>query len=204
MAVRLCITRWACSSANFRPRIWSTRPSPGVQPRFANDLVPVRQFTNNVGYASHIGLTVRYHLQNATAGQTSLFENSTFWNNNLGIDLPYAQNLVLRNLKVISGQITKPDVGVSMNNIDQEHYLRQSNCFGIQQGHPYYHGEGIPLSMAEHLPTTITDIVIVSAAIENRSVLITGNLVQPKIQIVYSTLIRFLATRRLRSSSMML
>src|SRR6185312_3019359 len=46
----------------------------------ANDLVPVRQFSNNIGYASHIGLTVRYQLQNATAGQKSWFESSKFWN----------------------------------------------------------------------------------------------------------------------------
>jgi hypothetical protein len=152
----------------------------------AGNLVPVRQFANNVGYASHIGLTVRYHLENATAGQTSLFENSKFWNNNLGIDLPYAQNLILRNLKVTSGQVTKPDLGVGMNNTTKNITYDNLTVSGYNKGIQLAR-RGYSVVNGGTFTNNNQDIVIVSGAIENRSVLITGSLVQPKIQTVFDT-----------------
>jgi Ca2+-binding RTX toxin-like protein len=145
------------------------------------DLVPVRQFANNVGYASNIGLTIRYHLQNATAGQTSSFENSKFWNNNLGIDLPYSQNLVLRNLKVIDGQVTKPDRGVSVNNTTKNITYDNLTVSGFNIG-IYLPRQGNNIVNGGTFTNNNQDLLISSAAISDRSVLITGNLVQPKIQ----------------------
>ncbi len=148
--------------------------------------MPVRQFANNVGYASHAGLTVRYNLEHASAGQSSLYENSKFWNNNVGIDLPYAQNQVLRNLKVINGQFIKPDVGVTVNNTTKNITYDNLTVSG--------YNKGIQLARRGHSVVnggTFTnnnqDIVILSGAIENRSVLITGNLLQPKIQTLFDT-----------------
>jgi hypothetical protein len=149
----------------------------------ANDQVPVRQFTNNIGYASHIGLTIRYQLQNATAGQISLFENSSFWNNNLGIDLPYSQNLYLRNLKVISGQATKPDVGIGANNSTKNITYDNLTVSGYNRG-IYLGRRGYALINGGTFTNNNTDILITDAAIDDRNVLITGNLVQPKIQML--------------------
>src|SRR5205085_1843936 len=98
-------------------------------PTIATDIVPVRQFTNNVGYASSIGLTVRYHSTN-----TSLFQTSKFWNNNLGIDLPYAQDVVLRDLSVINGQANKPNIGVSDNNTTKNIIYDNLTVSGYNKG----------------------------------------------------------------------
>jgi hypothetical protein len=155
----------------------------GGAPTIANDLVPVRQFTNNIGYASHLGLTVRYQLQNATAGQISLFENSSFWNNNLGIDLPYSQNLNLRNLKVINGQVTKPDVGIGSNNSTKNITYDNITVSGYNRG-IYLGRRGYAIINGGTFTNNNTDILISDAAIDDRNVLITGNLVQPKIQML--------------------
>ena len=155
----------------------------GGAPTIAVELVPVRQFANNVGYASHIGLTVRYQLQNAAAGQTSLFENSSFWNNNLGVDLPYSQNLVLRNLKVINGQVTKPDVGIGANNSTKNITYDNLTVSGYNRG-IYLGRRGYAIINGGTFTNNNLDILITSGAIDNRNVLLTGNLVQPKIQML--------------------
>ena len=150
------------------------------------DLVPVRQFAGNSGYSSGIGLTVRYHLQNASAGQSSLFENSKFWNNNLGVDLPYAQNVVLRNLKVVNGQATKPDVGVTVNNTTKNITYDNLTVSGYINGIRLAR-RGYAIVNGGTFTNNNQDIAILSGAVENRSVLITGNLVQPKIQTLFDT-----------------
>ena len=60
--------------------------------------MPVTNFRDNAGYASAVGLLMRYHLQGSPHGSAASFENSQFWNNPLGVGLHYAQNSVLRNL----------------------------------------------------------------------------------------------------------
>jgi hypothetical protein len=150
-------------------------------PSIPGNLVPIRQFSNNTGYASDVGLTIRYHLENATAGQTSLLENSTFWNDSVGIDLPYAQYAVLRNLKVINGQATKRDVGVSLNNSTKNIVYDNLTVSGYDRG-IYLPRRGYAVVNGGTFTNNNEDIFIPSAAIDNRSALITGNLVQPKIQ----------------------
>jgi hypothetical protein len=77
--------------------------------------VPVIEFSGNVGYASAVGLNIRYHLFGATHGQQSFFRDSAFWNNSLGVDLPYANQTVLQNLQVLHSLGTYPLVGVTSN-----------------------------------------------------------------------------------------
>jgi hypothetical protein len=144
-------------------------------------MVPVRQFTNNIGYASHIGLTVRYHSTNV-----SLFENSRFWNNNLGIDLPYAQDVLLRNLSVINGQTSKPDVGVTINNTTKNVTYDNLTVSGYNKGIQIPR-QGYVIINGGMFTNNNQDIAMLSAAIENRSVVITGNLVQPKIETIFDT-----------------
>ncbi|QDT70045.1 Bifunctional hemolysin/adenylate cyclase precursor [Planctomycetes bacterium MalM25] len=62
---------------------------------------PIKEFNGNIGYASKAGLTVRYNLREAQHNATSLLSHSIFWNNETGVDLPYARNTVLRNLVVL-------------------------------------------------------------------------------------------------------
>jgi hypothetical protein len=72
--------------------------------------VPVREFSGNVGYASGMGLRVWYHLWNSPLGVSSVFDNSTFWNNTEGSSLTYAQNITFRNITVFSD--SAQDLGI--------------------------------------------------------------------------------------------
>lgn len=62
---------------------------------------PIKKFEGNIGYASQVGLTVRYNLRDADHSAQSVVSDSTFWNNETGVALPYAHNAVLRNLTVL-------------------------------------------------------------------------------------------------------
>ena len=64
------------------------------------DHVPVLEFTGNESYGSSTGFTVRYHLRDVTHNGWSTFSDSIFWNNETGIDIPYTQQTILRNLTV--------------------------------------------------------------------------------------------------------
>jgi hypothetical protein len=71
--------------------------------------VPMSNFRNNQGYSSLVGLTVRYHLENAIHSQYSVFADSQFWNNTVGMELPYVQNTILRNLSFVQTQANTVD-----------------------------------------------------------------------------------------------
>jgi hypothetical protein len=164
-------------------------PDPSIangQPTIPVGLVPVRLFSGNVGYASHTGLQVRYHLENATHGARSIFQDSKFWNNSLGVDLPYAQNSSLRNLSILNGLPTKPTVGIRANmvtrNINYENLTITNHNTAIEL--PY---RSQVLVNGGTFVNNNQDIVLFSAAVENRNVLITGLTGQPKIQTVYYT-----------------
>ncbi len=79
------------------------------------DEVPMRKFTGNIGYASPTGLIVRLHLTDAPHSQSSLFEDSTFWNNDAGIRLPYSQQIILRNLNIVRSPADLDTTGVTGN-----------------------------------------------------------------------------------------
>ena len=79
--------------------------------------VPVRLFTDNIGYASHVGLTVRYQLENSPHGKNSVFQNSKFWNNDTGITLPYSQNIVLQNDRIIRNASSQQLFGITGNSV---------------------------------------------------------------------------------------
>jgi hypothetical protein len=84
-------------------------------PTIPVSFVPIRQFEHNVASASEIGLTVRYHLRDAPHTARGTFENSTFWNNELGIELLYTHNTVLKNLTVVDASGTQPHTGIGYN-----------------------------------------------------------------------------------------
>jgi hypothetical protein len=145
---------------------------------------PVRQFTNNLGYSSYYGMVVRYHLQNATLGQSSLLDNSQFWNNSVGVFLPYAQNVILRNLKVISVQTVRPQVGVDGNDTTKNVTYENLTVSGYNNGIRLPR-QGYATVIGGTFANYNEDIVIPSGISSTRSVLITGNLLQPKIQAFY-------------------
>ena len=130
--------------------------------------VPIANFRENIGYGSAVGLLVRYHLEDATHGQRSLFEASTFWNNTVGVALHYAQNTVLRNLTVVSGENQPPAVGVEQNlltgNIEYDHLTVMGYRIGIDvprwgsnvvRGGTFANGNDIFISSAAMRPRNL-------------------------------------------------
>jgi hypothetical protein len=81
----------------------------------AIDKVPIQQFKNNTSYASDTGLIVRLHQRNSTHAQSSLVEDSTFWNTEVGVALPYAARMILKDLTIIRTADSMSSVGVDMN-----------------------------------------------------------------------------------------
>jgi hypothetical protein len=144
--------------------------------------VPVVNFRDNVGYASFRGLLIRYQLENSTHGKTSLFENSKFWNNTVGVVTYFSQNIVLRNLEVIRSPNPKHWNGIESHIVDGNITYDNLAVIGyhlgiimprwgnnVVRGGVYQNGE--------------YDFYIPTAAWRDRSLLLTGLTGTPKIKL---------------------
>ncbi|MGI9429425.1 MAG: hypothetical protein ACR2NM_12255, partial [Bythopirellula sp.] len=81
----------------------------------AVDQVPIRRFQGNISYASHTGLIVRLHLRHARHLQSSVIEDSTFWNTEIGVSLPYTGQMILRDLTLQRTPDSRSSVGIGMH-----------------------------------------------------------------------------------------
>jgi hypothetical protein len=152
----------------------------GGEPTIDIGLVPVTNFSGNVGYASAVGLLVRYHLQGATHGQPSLFRDSKFWNNPLGVGLHYAQHSVLRNLTIARVPDGTHTYGVDADIIEGHIVYDNLTVTG------YHTGIELPrwgdnVVSGGTFNNTHQDILIPSAALHDRTLLITGLTGTPRI-----------------------
>ena len=141
--------------------------------------VPVFQFENNIGYASAMGLTVRYHLRDATHDQSAVFEDSTFWNNNNGVDLQYSVRTIVRNLTVVRTPSGMTGVGVNMNTVTRDIIYDNLTVAG------YYRGIIVPRQGYAVVNggnfNNHDDILITSAVQADRLVLLTGPIVLSQV-----------------------
>jgi Ca2+-binding RTX toxin-like protein len=141
-------------------------------------LVPARLFTRNVGYASRVGLTVRYHLESAVPGVSSVFQNSTFWNNEVGVTLPYSKHIVLQNDRILSNAVTRPAVGISGNYVTTDVTYSNLTVSGYTAGIELPRRG--PVNVSGGTFNNIYDIVLFPPIAE-RNVSITGSLINPRI-----------------------
>jgi hypothetical protein len=152
----------------------------GGAPTIDAGQVPVTNFRNNTGYASAVGLLIRYHLRNSTHGETSLFENSQFWNNTLGVGLHYTQNVVLRNLQITRVPDEQRTFGVTADliesNITYDNLSVKGYYIGIET--PRW---GTNVVRGGSFVNNEHDIFIPTAAWHDRSILITGLTGTPRI-----------------------
>ena len=126
-----------------------------------------------MAYGSHIGLTVRYHLQDATHSQRSYIENSKFWNNETGIAVPYTESTTFRNITIQNTLTLPPHSEAIHGNI-----ATRNNAYENLNVAGYF--VGIVPSRAGS--TFITggvwnnthDVMLYSAVLEGRNVVITG------------------------------
>ena len=142
--------------------------------------VPIRQFSNNTGYASDNGLRIRYHLVNATQGQTSFIDNSQFWNDVTGVLLVYAENVTLRNDTVATAASLPQIVGIHAAPLEANHLeFDNDSVSGFARGIDLpSHGTSIVNGGTFN---NLYDIVLLSAATADRNVLIEGQIGTPKI-----------------------
>jgi hypothetical protein len=97
--------------------------------------VPMLQFARNTAYDSGTGLTIQYHLENATHSLTGTFSDSKFWNNYEGIALPYANQVVLRNLTVLAPNSTVPPfAGIASNDLTRNIEFDNLQVIGFHWG----------------------------------------------------------------------
>jgi hypothetical protein len=145
--------------------------------------VPVTNFRDNIGYSSFMGLLIRYHLQESPHAQRSRFENSTFWNNQVGVGLHYTQNLILRDLEVIRIPDGQHTYGIESD--IQEANVLYDNVTVIG----YHTGIEMPRWGQNEVRggtfnNTYHDILIPTALWRDRSVLVTGLTGTPRVTLL--------------------
>ncbi len=96
--------------------------------------VPMLRFENNVGYSSGTGLNVWYHLRDASHSQHGVFENSTFWNNSNGVNLPYSHRTILRNLTIMRIPGFQAGIGVGSNVVTRDIVYDNLTISGFYRG----------------------------------------------------------------------
>jgi Ca2+-binding RTX toxin-like protein len=145
--------------------------------------VPITNFRDNVGYASGVGLTVRYHLEDSTHGQQSLIENSKFWNNSIGVKVHYVEHTVLRNLFVTRAQNDEYTAGVAQDGVTGNITYENLSVSG------YYEGLQLPrwgnnIVRGGSFSNNTYDITLWTAIFYNRTVLFTGFTSMPRITLM--------------------
>ena len=112
--------------------------------------MPVTRFANNVGYASGEGVAAWYVFENRPDGKWTALQDSVFWNNTVGVHIPYTHQTVIHNLKVIyitQEQEPAPPLGVRVNGLTSDIVFNQLTVQGYttgidvpRQGSVYIHG----------------------------------------------------------------
>ena len=144
--------------------------------------VPIREFRGNIGYASNIGLRIRYHLQHVTDGQNSLVEDSTFWNNGTGVLLIYAENVTLRNDTIVTATSQPQLVGVHSGPLESDNLLFDNLTISGYTTGIDMPRRGTAVVNGGTFSNNMFDISLRSAAVYDRNVLITNQTGQTKIK----------------------
>jgi hypothetical protein len=136
--------------------------------------VPMLQFARNEAYDSAIGLTIQYHMENATSPDYGTFSDSEFWNDPQGIYLPYANQVALQNLLIVAPKsaLSSPLAGIEINDITRNIIFNNLQVTG------YQNGVEVPVTGTTLITggyyDNIFDIEVKTARGKNRSVTVTG------------------------------
>jgi hypothetical protein len=139
----------------------------------------VFEFQNNVGYASAEGLATWYHMEHAGDGRYGVLENSTFWNNTIGVSLGYTQHTVLRNLTVLHALQADAMLGLKRNAVTTDIIYDNLTVAGYRIG-IHLPTRGNSIVNGGHFNNG-TDIYIRNGS---RNALITGFETTPRIAMV--------------------
>ena len=161
------------------PFLTANLPDPSIafgEESLPVDEVPISDFNGNMGYGSHSGLTIRFHLRNAVHTQKSLLADSTFWNNEVGVDVSYSEQTTLRNLTIVRElEGVDSSTGAESNSKTKDIDYENLTISG------YYHGIRAPLagiSVIDGGSFTTRSAILVRPAVEAASqVIIQGPIV---------------------------
>jgi len=135
--------------------------------------VPLLSFHDNVAYGSTIGAATRFHLLNAKHDQQSVIENLVLWNNKTGLNIPYTNQTVVRNVTTVGNLKNPTGTGVNRNNITRNITYENLRVEGYDIG-LYVPRRGRSVIDGGYF-NNVRNIYITTAVRENRSVLITGD-----------------------------
>jgi Ca2+-binding RTX toxin-like protein len=139
------------------------------------EFVPMFQFDNNVGYSSAMGLAIWYHLRNAPHDTQGVFENSLFWNNDVGAEVPYTHQTILRDLTIVRvPNHTDGGLGIKGNIVTKDITYENLTVTG------YYRGIWIPRQGYSIIDggyyENYEDFLVETGYTSDRRVTFTGNL----------------------------
>ena len=136
------------------------------------NLVPLREFSNNISYANHYGLFDRYNLQSNASSAHSYIEDSAFWNNENAVFMPYTESTTLRNLTIINGMAQGYTVGISGNIATKNITYENLSVSGYWTGIETPRKGNVLITGGSY--NNFYDAVMYTAAVEDRNVLITN------------------------------
>jgi hypothetical protein len=124
-------------------------------------------------------------LQNPTHSTRSYIENSKFWNNETGITVPYTENTTLRNVTIISAAQPQLNTGIIGNIASKNNAFENLKVWGYFVGiEPARKGSTIINGGSWN---NTHDVLIYTAAVEDRTVVITGVPASTKVTTVLLT-----------------
>jgi Ca2+-binding RTX toxin-like protein len=100
----------------------------------ASDYVPIKEFSGNVSYSSGVGLALWYNLRDAPHSTFSIFKDSSFWNNEVGIEMPYSHSIVLQNLNIQKDTTNFGMYGVRTNTVSKNIMFNNLSISGYRVG----------------------------------------------------------------------
>ncbi len=136
--------------------------------------VPLRAFHDNIAYANNIGAAAHFHKLGDTNNAQSVIERLTLWNNEIGMDVGYANETTVRNIRIVQSLSDLTGKGVVSN--DKSRSLRFENLhisgYGIGIVVPY---KGNNLVQGGYF-RTLTAVLAYTAVEPNRTVRVQGNI----------------------------
>ena len=96
--------------------------------------VPIENFRNNVAYASHIGAQTRFHQLRHTHSQHSVIEGLTLWNNDTGLHVPYTNQTIIRDVRIVHSFDEPGRAGVRRNEVTRNLTFENLTVEGYRDG----------------------------------------------------------------------
>ncbi len=96
--------------------------------------VPLREFRNNESYANETGLATRFHKLGNTHDEVSVIEGLQLWNNRRGLNVPYTNRVIVRDVEVIGTPDDPEGWGITRNTVTRNITYENLTVEGYEYG----------------------------------------------------------------------